>query len=290
MAGKFTYALAEDMMHAMEDEKHSYAFDMENMLLIEKEENNFDEERFVSIPEWGAKCGFRAMLDFVSSVHQKAAREKLLAALYSRRNVFHLFKSEIKNFPLLEKKWHAYKKREMLDVIKSWWDETNAERKLESLPLEFEECDTSDIIKEDFRFKIVEDKAQFLSVLEKIAADEGENLSALERAVQKVWRNECAMCAKKDLLSCVAFAAYEEVAALIAAFIEKEEAFLAFLKVKEDFRSLGLSKALLENLSRRLKKVGITRLAVLHSVLEDMAAFLESAHFQKEGSAFFLTL
>lgn len=290
MEGTFNYALSEEIMHAMEDEKHGYVFDTENMRLIEKNENekiNFDAAPFVSIPEWGAKRGFDAMLHFVSAIHQKRAREKLLSALYSRRNVFYLFKSEIKNYPLLEKKWHAYKKREMLNAVKSWWEEKNEERKLLALPIDFEECETEDLLGEDFSFKAVRDKSIVSAILESEEFRKAENCDALSRAVQNEW----ILCAKKslekDFISCAAYTSDDEIAAFIMAYKEKDEAALAFLKVKEAFRSLGLARSLLEKFFSILKQEFVKRLFVLHAVLPDAKAFFENCLFQKSGTTFF---
>jgi succinate dehydrogenase/fumarate reductase flavoprotein subunit len=134
-------ALIDEILFFMEDQHGDFFLDTREGIVIntdvefrefDDEEESDDEERYISMPEWGSSDGFRLMEHFTATLRNAKVREELAAALDRSRGVFRTFKDKLSQYPEIEKLWYDYKENEMKQRVFSWYNalrEANAREK-----------------------------------------------------------------------------------------------------------------------------------------------------------------
>ena len=154
MQFELNQALIDEILFFMEDQNGEFLLDTQEGIVISTDDEEFDEsddDRYISLPDWGPSNGFRLMERFTAGLHNALAREELSAALNRGRGVFRAFKDTLTRYPEIEKLWFDYKDREMKHEVISWY---NALRETWGLELIGEEPeDFAGLALEDFRFR-----------------------------------------------------------------------------------------------------------------------------------------
>jgi GNAT superfamily N-acetyltransferase len=122
----------------------------------DEDENGVPEDDYVDLPEWEPTDGFGLMENFTASLKNPPAQKKLAAALNRGRGVFRAFKDSIAEFPEVEKKWFAYKEKELEKAVRVWYAGLCEEHGIQKIGEEPEE--TEELVKEDFQFLVEKEK------------------------------------------------------------------------------------------------------------------------------------
>jgi len=118
--------LLDSIIFAMENKTEESYLDVEKgVVVLASMEDNFDENspKYIDLPEWAPSDGFHLMEVFASSLKNKVYADKLDKALHRGRGVFRKFKDVLRNQPLLEKQWFAFKDTKMKEAVIHWYKE-----------------------------------------------------------------------------------------------------------------------------------------------------------------------
>ena len=234
MRFELNQALIDEILFFMEDQDGEFLLNTQERIVISTDAEDFvedDDDRYISLPEWGPSNGFRLMERFTAGLHNALAREELSSALNRGRGVFRAFKDTLTGYPEIEKLWFDYKDREMKREVISWY---NALRETWGLELIGEEPeDIAGLALEDFRFR--------------------EGTTQDSAAAQELHR----VCLSEDILAgmddyvfpgdiCfVAETAGGEFAGYANAVRGGEILRICAVEVQAEYRGLGLGKALI---------------------------------------------
>ncbi|MCL2243652.1 MAG: UPF0158 family protein [Treponema sp.] len=137
-----------DFKHQLEDEPD--------------EESDFEnDDRYISLPEWGSQDGYRMMEHFAAGLKSPVARHELSLALNNNKGVFRAFKNVIVQYPEIEKMWFKYKENEMKNEVIAWYNSLRETWGLE--PVGSEPEDTSSLVLEDFVLREGESDFSFIA-------------------------------------------------------------------------------------------------------------------------------
>jgi ribosomal protein S18 acetylase RimI-like enzyme len=156
-----TFPLTEELVNqiifAMEDQRHRFVVDRETGAMFREDElppgqrplSKGEEEgpepepepepaaldgvrraRYLPIPTWGPAEGFHLMERFVLKLRNPIFAEMLREALSSGQGVFRRFKDILRKNREIERLWFAFKDKEMKQVVQLWYE---AERELAGL-------------------------------------------------------------------------------------------------------------------------------------------------------------
>ena len=117
--------LLEQIIFGMENQAEIFCLDVEKLAVIPKnqrEEEDPEELRYLSLPRWTPANGYNIMERFVLSLNNPLYRNRLRAILHSGKGVFRNFKDLLKEKPEIEKLWFHYKTKELRNYIQEWLD------------------------------------------------------------------------------------------------------------------------------------------------------------------------
>jgi len=273
--------LLDEILFYMENQDGDFLIDTREGQVIstenyegDDEPDFYDDDRFISLPEWSPNDGFRMMEHFAASLRSPVVREELSSALNKGRGVFRLFKNVLEQYPETEKLWFNHKEREMKRQVIEWYNSYREIWGLELIGSEPE--DTSALILEDF-------------ILREGIASDAENAAALHR-----------LCAEKDKAANNAVTAFEEsslsfpgdlcftaetkngdFSGYICAVKKPSSVHIFALEVVPEYRGLGLGKALLSHLIEKTEKQGLSQTTIdLPSSMENFSRTLRMEGFE----------
>jgi ribosomal protein S18 acetylase RimI-like enzyme len=158
MRFELTEALIDEILFSMEDQNGEFLLDTQEGAILSTDDakliqndSEADNDRYISLPDWGPSDGFRLMERFTAGLHNALIREELSTALDRGRGVFRAFKNTLTQYPEAEKLWFAYKDREMKNEVISWYNSLRESWGLELIGEEPE--DLVGLVLEDFRFR-----------------------------------------------------------------------------------------------------------------------------------------
>ncbi|MDR0464872.1 MAG: GNAT family N-acetyltransferase [Treponema sp.] len=146
--------LLDEILFYMENQDGEFLLDTQEANVIDvynndsEEEQNFDDDRFISLPEWDSQDGYRLMESFSSGLKNPIVRQELTNALNRNKGVFRAFRDVLSQYPEAEKMWYAHKERNMKGAVLVWYNALREEWGLEPVGIEPE--DNSSLIFEDF--------------------------------------------------------------------------------------------------------------------------------------------
>ncbi len=132
----------DDLLFCMEDQNTIFLLDTENAYLMNVDDIDVEDERYVPIPEWKSSDGFRLMERFAAGFRNPLVQDALHESLEQGRGVFRAFKQSVSRFPQAEKQWFDFKKREMRRHIIAWYNALREDWNMEKIgeePEEFED-------------------------------------------------------------------------------------------------------------------------------------------------------
>jgi GNAT superfamily N-acetyltransferase len=270
-----TEALIDDILFSMEDQNGEFLLDTREGMIVLTDEisgNLDEEERYIGLPEWDSANGYQLMEHFAAALRNPVARDELNAALNRGKGVFRAFKDILGRYPEIEKRWFAYKEREMRRGIIRWYNGLREEWGLEKIGAEPEE--TEDLVLEDFRFReAVPGDAQAAEGLHRICREEylkyaRENNPAAEVFLADLsWSfpGDLALVAETgggDFAGYVAAAAAAATAATAAAAGTDPALRVFALEVKPEYRGLGVGETLMTRFLEKAREGPCSRVTV----------------------------
>ena len=242
-------ALMDDILFYMEDQEGEFLIDTQEGQVIDINNNDYEEEpdynddgRFIDLPEWSPREGFRLMEKFTASLKNPVLRHELSLALSRNKGVFRFFKNVIEQYPETEKLWFNYKEREMKRVVSAWYNALREEWGLE--PIGSEPEDTSSLVLEDF-------------VLREGKEADYEKAAALHQLCVEELKDKDSFSVYESLNQCdfsgdffiIAETSNGDFSGFIYAVKDNHSRLkIRQLEVKPEYRGLGLGKTLLSKL------------------------------------------
>ena len=272
-------ALMDDILFYMEDQEGEFLLDTQEGQVIDINNNDYDEEpdynddeRFIDLPEWSPREGFRLMEKFTASLKNPVLRHELSLALSRNKGVFRFFKNTIEQYPETEKLWFNYKEREMKREVIAWYNALREEWGLE--PIGSEPEDTLSLVLEDFVLR--EGKKADLekaAALHKLCVDEHE-----DKAISVVYESMNPHLFN-DEFSFIAETANGDFCGYICAVKDSpSDLRICALEVKSEYRCLGLGKTLL---SKLLEKADENQFVVTIDLPSDREYFSRSLRLEE---------
>lgn len=289
-----TESIKDSILNAMDDQTSDLVFDSKSRSVVESDQNTTNNEQYIDLPKWTSADGFKIRQDFVSCLHAPLAKDELQQILHSGRGVFRNFKSCLKQYPEIEKKWHLFKRRKMLLKVNEWY---NALRELWGLEaLEAEPEDFEDLVQNDFIFRGYDSAKDKESVLQYANVEEvyiDENLEEVSAAIKFLWERQflsqdsdfglVSKTFSDDFAGCITFQACTSSST-------KAVVLSAFFVLK-NFRGLGIGRMLLSQSLELLRKRKIQWVIIANVIIPDsMIPLLNRSGFKKIGSGYIARL
>ena len=257
MQFELSAALIDEILFYMEDQSGEFLVDTREGIVISADDEKFDDDadegRYISLPEWDSSGGFRLMERFTATLHNALVREELSAALDRGRGVFRAFKNTLARYPETEKLWFAYKESEMKREVISWY---NALRESWGLELIGEEPeDIAGLALEDFCFREgSSDDMLHAEKLRQSCISENGGADFLSGMGKWVFPGD---------ISIIAQTAGGEFAGYISAERMSETLLrICALETEQEYRGLGLGKTLIARLLEKADNRNITNVII----------------------------
>ena len=246
----------DQILFFMEDQEGEFLLDTQEGLVISdfdaEIDEDADEDRYIPLPDWDSSGGFRLMERFAATLRNALVREELSAALDRGRGVFRAFKNTLSRYPETEKLWFRYKEREMKRVVIAWY---NALRETWGLELIGEEPeDIAGLALEDFCFR--EGSSADIPHAEKLhkcCIDGYDGTEVLCGLGEWVFPGD---------ISFVAETAGGEFAGYLSAWRMSDTLRVCALETEQEYRGLGLGKALITRLLEQADRLNIPNVII----------------------------
>ncbi|QTQ13391.1 GNAT family N-acetyltransferase [Treponema parvum] len=288
---ELTESIANSILAAMEDQNSFFVLDAVNGILIKKEQNTVDNDRYFFLPQWTSADGFALREQFVSDLHAPLIKDELRQILHSGRGVFKNFKTCIRQYPEIEKKWHLFKHYKMRRRLNEWYNSLREIWGLEKLAQDAEDFEIP--VQNDFIFCAYDsskDKNLILRYSRAAAGDMDENLpEEISTAFVSLWKYQFKSHDSEIGFICRTFS--DEFAGCITfsqcPFPQGKTVVLTSFFVLQNFRGLGIGKELLSLSLEDLQKRNIQWVIIANIVIPDiMIPLLHRFGFEKTGSGY----
>ena len=291
-----TEELADAIVSALENQERRFVVDAEKEALSDAASVEADEVRYYALPEWDSAAGFTLREAFAASVYAPLVRAELQDALHSGRGVFRNFKTVLKKFPEVEKRWHRFKNKKLREYIGGWYNDLREIWGLEKLDHIVEEYD--DLLRNDFTFQAHDSARDADRILHSVcvcgfcsALPDDTDRNEIENAAGELWRHLFAfgesvrqtgfICRTPDgdFAGCI-------TAADISSRTETTAVLTSFF-VPESYRGLGIGSELFSLCLADLQKRGKRYVVTANTIIPDsLVALFERNGFRKTGSGF----
>ncbi|MCR5188249.1 MAG: GNAT family N-acetyltransferase [Treponema sp.] len=302
MTFKLTDELIESIISAMDNQESVFVVDAAANQLVMADGNKYlpDDNNFYALPEWKSADGFEMREAFVNQLHSPLAHDELQNVLHSGRGVFKNFRSVLKSYPEIDKRWHFFKHRTMSARINDWYNSLREIWGLEKLD-QLSESEQN-LVHDDFSFKEYDPEHDKEMVLLNIPASayDDENLPSevpLEviEAICKFWRNQFENDKANLKIGYVCYSLSDEFSGCITAssLLDNQENILTItsLFVPEQFRGLGIGTELLNLCITKLEKLGCKWVLLPNFIAPDLLQpLLIRTGFKKISSGYILQL
>ena len=291
-----TEELADAIVSALENQERRFVVDAEKEALSDAASVEADEVRYYALPEWDSAAGFKLREAFVAHLHAPLVRAELQDVLHSGRGVFRNFKTVLKKFPEVEKRWHRFKNKKLREYIGGWYNDLREIWGLEKLDHIVEEYD--DLLRNDFTFQAYDSARDADRILHSVcvrgfcsALPDDTDCDEIANAVSELWRQLFAFgesvhqsgficrALNGDFAGCI-------TAASVSSCIETTAVLTSFF-VSEPYRGLGIGSELFSLCLADLQKRGKRYVVTANTIIPDsLVALFERNGFQKTGSGF----
>jgi GNAT superfamily N-acetyltransferase len=273
MQFELTEAVIDEILFFMEDQSGDFMLDTQEGIVLSTDDEEFDNEadddRYVSLPDWSPSDGFRLMERFAAGLRNALVREELSAALDRGRGVFRAFKDTLAQYPEAEKLWFSYKDREMKHEVISWYNSLRESWGLELIGEEPE--DIIGLVLEDFRFRqgTTQDNDKALE-LHRVCLEEYNDTYNYTYDNESISMGEWVFPGDLCFIAETAggeFAGY--ISAVRSGAIKSSETAqgsevlrICALEVQAEYRGLGLGKTLIARLLEKADSEKIARIII----------------------------
>lgn len=294
MTFELTDKLTDSIISAMDNQEKIFVVNAAAGQLVE--EIQPDEENFYRLPEWKSADGFAMREEFVSTLHAPLVHDELMAVLHSGRGVFKNFRTILKGYPEIDKRWHIFKNRYMSARINEWYNSLREVWGLEKLDY-ITESDNG-LVHDDFSFEEYESEIYKNEVLSNITAGiyEDERLpSEVKKVINEMWRNQFEQAEAATQTGYICRSLSEDFAGCITAssITETQEKvmFITSLFVPEQFRGLGIGTELISMCISKLQSMD-TKFIIMPNIIvpEIIQPLLIRTGFEKINSGYLLAL
>lgn len=254
-----TDRLLGDIIQAMENQEKVFVVNAASSQLVEEIQS--DEENFYKLPEWTPSDGFKMRQDFVDALHAPIAKEELQAVLHSGRGVFKNFRTILKSYPEIDKRWHIFKNKYMSIRINDWYNSLREIWGLEKLD-QYTESDEV-LIHDDFSFteyiSEIDNKLIFKNINANFIDD--ENLpSELKNAIYEMWKSQFEKYETTNQIGYICKSLSDDFAGCITTspIFDNQEKIIIVTSffVPEQFRGLGIGTELISMCISKLQSLG----------------------------------
>lgn len=307
MTFELTDSLKNDILFAMEDQNSQSVLDAEKKAVVKacfsgdgiQGEVAADEEKRYSLPAWTSDDGFSLMEQFAESCRSPFARSELKRCLQSRRGVFRNFKSIVKAYPEVEKRWFAYKNKVMLSKVTEWYSRLRESWGLEALEEDDSSSETEYLVQDDFEFvkyDSVRDKECVDRAVEAMAEEYESQLEGeLGASVAELWRRQSGFSGSANKYGFVCYSHSDEfLGCFLVSFCPssaKKTVLATDFYVVQNFRGLGIGRELLHKCLVSLAESGIQQVLIAGAVIpESMESLLAQFSFKRIGSGYVANL
>ncbi|NOY09526.1 MAG: GNAT family N-acetyltransferase [Spirochaetes bacterium] len=281
---KLTPEIIDQIIFAMEDQENSFVVnpDTGGLAEVRDDDESLKDEKYIEIPEWRPVDGYRLMESFISGLHNPIYRQQLLDAIASGRKVFRNFKNSLKGNAVLERKWFLYKERELKRIIYEWY---NTNREIQGLKkIQIPAAETEDLVLSDFVFtRWHNNNPAIIAELDRKAVF-GWYKGFEPEVAEKLYNKRISNLPDIDDKSSIVFTAQtpsDETAGFIWVIKKKKTVIntqyflIVQLYVIEEYRGLGIAKALLKHLvDFTLKEnINLIDIALPDSLFESISIF-----------------
>jgi ribosomal protein S18 acetylase RimI-like enzyme len=222
----------------MEDQEKVFLLDTHTGRVINGE-TTADNNRLISLPSWTSNDGFRLMEKFAAELKNPLIRQELSAALNRSKGVFRAFKNVLEQYPETEKLWFAFKEQKMKNEVILWYNSLCEEWGM--APLGSENDDILSLVLEDF-------------ILRAGKESDRENVLNLHKLCQNDIYEKMNPFLFPGDFSFIAENAAGDFAGFICAVKDAPTLRICALVIKEEYRGMGLGKALLSRFLEEVKK------------------------------------
>ena len=292
MTFTLTESLRDSISGAMENQDCVFLVDAARGILVAAEELSediADTDNYYALPRWESSDGYSMMEDFTSQLHQPLAQERLLETLHGGRGVFRNFKTVLKDYPEVEKKWHVFKNSRIQSYISDWY---NGLREIWGLEkLDFLGEAEANLVHDDFTFRQIDFSRDKESILEQTTIlPEDDITESVQAALNFLWRKQFESFDTANQRGFICHSLSEDFAGCITsakASDTSDVAILTNLFVPESFRGLGIGSELLDMCKADLKNNGIKWLIQPNIIMpETMEPLFLKAGFRKMASGY----
>ena len=298
MVFELTESLIAEIIFAMEDQNAEFVFDSARKLVVHlddlSESEVGDEENVYPLPPWTSAEGFNLLEEFASCVRVPSVQGELREVLANGRGVFKNYKTVLKQYPHIEKRFSAFKKQKMRSVVYEWYNALRDSWGLEKLSQDFE--DYNELIQEDFEFQPynhAKDSDCILHEAEKIAREIQDSFTGeTGKAIAHLWLRKfdyenpaglggiVCRSLSGDFAACLLFSHFSSFAKNVVA--------LTAVFVNQNYRGLGIARELFSRGISSLKEHGIHEFIIADSLPDYLEPLLARCGFEKKGSVYIL--
>ncbi len=250
--------LLEQIIFGMENQAENFCLDVEKLTVIpksQKEEEDPEELRYLSLPRWTPANGYSIMERFVLSLNNPLYRSRLRSILHSGKGVFRNFKDLLKEKPEIEKLWFHYKTRELRNYIQEWLDSFENYRNMMTLGEAKENLE--ELLLSDFLF--LESPAHHREEVRRLDRDVLDRMK--KELPHEIRTSEGVYVPMKDDSDfIVAESPEKEMAGFIVYSIEGDSAVITNLYTLPEYRGLRVAEELYSQTEALLLSKGISRI------------------------------
>lgn len=289
MVFDLTDSIAQDILFAMENQEADFVLDAQSGTVVPATQKSADEETVYSLPAWNSHDGYEMLESFVSGLHAPKAKQELKNVLIAGRGVFRNFKTVIKQYPEVERKWYFYKEKQLRFRLMEWYNALRESWGLETLSEDIDEYD--DLIEEDFVFRAynpAQDKdciaagadAVFAEFEQSAEGELGQAYAALWRTCDRKGESENGFVCRTltdEFAGCLMIAPFPSCA--------KQTVMVTRLFVNQNYRGLGIARALLSFCMSQLRADGV-RWFIITRIPQILEPMLIRSGFAKNDFGF----
>jgi GNAT superfamily N-acetyltransferase len=288
MNWEFTPELVDQIIYSMENQEESFFLDFNTGEIASAGDiaGGPSADRWHELPIWRSNEGFQLMERFVAGLRNPIVRDELRRALGAGKGVFRQFKNALKSRAEVERLWHGFKDREMKKIVYEWFNQILELRGLARLELPSEES-TEELILSDFTLAegIGPQEEEILELDRSVFAAAHPDTDP-ERVSEVYESRRRLLPGLAESVVIRAEAPSGELAGFVWGVVRQDEfsgrAFVELVQiaVREEYRGLGLGKALFRAFVAASERMGAARTVVrLTGAQLDISDLLEREGF-----------